>query len=235
VNNNNTVPTGKSLNKESEMTPLKLKILKFERASWRFINYSILFGSILRLYWNEYYAFNMDLYFEGWPSIISPNLNTIYAMEVGHYFYACMVIHLEPKTKDKFIMFSHHVSTLLLLIGSHCNSFCRVGVVVLLITDVSDPILECAKACQYLGLQWAADFGFNLFAALFIICRNILYPYFILIPTFGETCMNLPGTGPLRILLVFLQFLFFYWSRVIINIAWNVILGRGASDIRDEE
>jgi len=233
VNNNNTVPTEKSLNKESET--LKLKMKKFERASWRFINYSILFASILRLYWNEYYAFNPELYFEDWPSIISYNLNTIYAMEVGSYFYACMVIHLEPKTKDKVIMFAHHVSTLLLLIGSHCNSFCRVGVVVLLITDVSDPILEGAKSCQYLGLQKVADIGFNLFALLFIVCRNILYPYYVLIPCFHEPCWSLPGTGPLRILLVFLQFLFFYWSRVIFNIAWNMIRGGGAEDIRDEE
>jgi len=156
-------------------------------------------------------------------------------METGHYVYALMVIPLEPKQKDKVIMFIHHLSALLLLIGSHCNSYCRVGIVVLLITDISDPILEGAKAFQYMGYQTVADVGFNFFAFIFLVFRNILFPYAVLIPAFGPMCSSLPGTNILKVLIIILQCLFFYWSYMILNIAINMIAGRGAVDIRDDE
>jgi len=234
---NSTVADQKNLPeiKEKELTPYLLKMRKFERSSWRFINYTMLFVFTLKLYWNESYAFKIDAYFEDWPTIISTNLNIIYAMEVGHYIYAIMVIPLEPKQKDKVILFIHHVSALLLLIGSHCNSYCRCGIIVLLITDISDPILEVSKSFQYMGFQKAADVGFHFFAAIFLVFRNILFPYAVLLPTFGPVCLKLPGTDPLRVLLIVLQFLFFYWSYLILNIAINVIGGRGAVDIRDDD
>jgi len=221
----------------NQLSPQMLKMKKFERSGWRFFNYSIMFGICLYLYSQESFAFqfNARTYFDGWPEKVSPNMNTIYAMEIGHYIYALMVIPLEPKQKDKLILFIHHLTALLLLIGSHCNSFCRIGVPLVLITDISDPILEGAKAFQYMGFQRVADVGFNFFAVIFIVFRNIVFPYAIVIPSFDPLCWEKPGTYPLRILLFVLQCLFLYWTYLIFNIARNVLAGRGATDIRDEE
>jgi len=131
-------------------------------------------------------------------------------------------------------MLVHHLAAALLLFGSACNSYHRVGVVFVLITDLSDPLLEGAKVIQYMGGQKIADVLFTIFAVLFIVLRDIIFPYVITFPAFSES-WDYPGTNVLRKLVVLLQAIFLYWTYIILAIAWRLVIGKGAEDIRDNE
>lgn len=71
---------------------------------------------------------------------------------------------LEPKQKDFLAMIIHHITTLFLMIFSYFTQFQRIGCIVLIIHDISDPLMEAAKCALYLG---------NLFINIntIIICR----------------------------------------------------------------
>jgi len=46
---------------------------------------------------------------------------------------------------------------------------------------------------------------------------------------------GLPDTDKMRPILFIMQLLFFYWTYVILKIAWSLIAGKGVVDIRDED
>lgn len=103
-----------------------------------------------------------------------------------------------------------------------------------MVTDFSDPFLEGAKAVQYMGFQKIADVLFAIFAVVFLILRLIIFPYVALFPAFYYAT-GLPGTTFLQLLLIVLQLMFFWWSYVILKIAFGLVTGGKAEDIRDEE
>jgi len=57
-------------------------------------------------------------------------------------------MHLQIRRKDWLESMIHHVATTLLLVYSYYVNFTRVGVMVLLIHDMSDIFLEAAKLCR---------------------------------------------------------------------------------------
>jgi hypothetical protein len=232
--NINPTPTPVKTEKVANSPDLQIKYKKFERSAWRLINYSLLWVAGFCWYYTEDYSFDNTRYFENWPHAIPENINIIYTMQLGHYIYACIIIPIEPKQKDRVVLLTHHVCAIILLLGSYCHSYYRVGIVFLLVTDVSDPFLEGAKTFQYIGFQKIADILFTLFAVLFIILRNFVYPYMIIYPSYAYG-YGLPDTDKMRPFLFVMQILFFYWSYVIFRIAWNLVSGKVVTDIREDE
>lgn len=50
-------------------------------------------------------------------------------------------------------MLIHHTTTIFLIITSYLWGFHRIGCVILLLHDMSDPFMEVAKASLYAGAQ----------------------------------------------------------------------------------
>lgn len=61
----------------------------------------------------------------------------------------------QVRRKDWLESMVHHVATVILLVYSYYVNFTRVGVMVLLVHDVSDIFLEAAKLCRWGGGQGA--------------------------------------------------------------------------------
>jgi hypothetical protein len=57
---------------------------------------------------------------------------------------------------------------------------CRFGAVVMVLHDMSDPLMEIAKLCLYSGQQGRANFWFASFAVTFIASRCYVYPKYII-------------------------------------------------------
>ena len=99
-------------------------------------------------------------------------------------------------------MVVHHSVSLFLLAFAFCFGFQRVGCVLMLYHEASDPFMELAKMCVYMGYQkvrwfdeillvaqltrsWLfqmADVLFGLFALVFIVSRDIQYPINVIWP-----------------------------------------------------
>lgn len=72
-------------------------------------------------------------------------------------------------------MFSHHIITILLIVGSYCTHFTRVGNAVLCLMDPSDILLSAAKCLRYCGLQTLCDAAFGAFMLSWMFTRHVLY------------------------------------------------------------
>jgi len=131
-------------------------------------------------------------------------------------------------------MILHHFVSFILLTWSYCISYYRIGVTLLVLTDLADPFLEFAKVMKYIGFQKVTDYLFILFAVYFLITRVILYPYIIIYPVVEYLDVLPYGIG-FVILLGVLQLIFYFWSFLILAIGFNLAMGKGADDTRDEE
>jgi len=108
----------------------------------------------------------------------------------------------------------------------------------LILTDISDPLLESAKIVKYMGFNQIADILFILFSTVFLTTRMVIYPAFVVYPAYTAVYtgnLALPFGGFLFPFLIILQILFLYWSSIILKIGLDLMLGRGAKDTREED
>ncbi|ORY30506.1 longevity-assurance protein [Rhizoclosmatium globosum] len=149
-----------------------------------------------------------------------------------------------PKQSDFWAVVVHHISTVSVMAASYAFGFTRIGVIILLLHDCSDPIMEFAKCSLYLKKQKTADNFFTLFAIVFLLTRNVLFPYVIYcahehsiledgtrmprgFSFWGDFCL-----GCLWVLAV----LNMYWGYLIVKIAVKTIVtGEVEGDIREED
>ncbi len=102
-----------------------------------------------------------------------------YGMATCYYLQAAVTsVTIDTQRKDKWVMFSHHIITLLLLSGSAYTGRFRIGLLILLTHDVSDVFLYMAKVLHYAKSTWDRPF-FLLFGTSFIVLRLVLLPTYI--------------------------------------------------------
>jgi len=161
-------------------------------------------------------------------------VRTFYLLELTHYIYATLIIKSEPKQSDMWTNIIHHIASVILISSSYCLSYYRIGTTLLVLTDLSDPLLEFGKISLYSGKQKVADYCFILFGSYFIITRLIVFPYAIFYPASHQIGV-VPLGLEMNILLGVLQLTFLLWSKIILGIGLNLALGKSAEDTRDEE
>lgn len=107
-----------------------------------------------------------------------------YFFEFVHYLLSTFFLFSEPRKKDFLQMLAHHILTLLLIFFSFRQNFPRYGIVIMLLHDISDPFLEFAKLCNYLGFEKTAKVSFLFFTIIFLVSRIIVFPLGIVLPLF---------------------------------------------------
>lgn len=211
---------------------------KFLISSWRFVVY------LLLVIYGVYVMFKMEWFtdgsqwFENWPNIpMEKELKWYYWISYGNYMYSMIIMFFEIKQKDFMQMICHHVTTLGLLWFSYTMGFHRVGTVILLLHDSSDPLLELAKSCLYVGWQTAANYLFTAFAVVFTVTRLILYPTFVITSCWVYGRPHLPYliTIFFIVLLLTLQGLHVFWAKLILKVAQDAWKGDVKGDIRDKD
>ncbi|KAI8622565.1 TLC domain-containing protein [Chytriomyces sp. MP71] len=217
---------------------------KFRNAAWKCFVYAVssVVGFVVLFsdsWWKDPSEWMLD-----YPDPTTALMKIYYNVGFGNYMYQTLSLITHPNQTDFLAMCMHHVSTVAVITASYCFGFTRVGIVILLLHDCSDPIMEFAKCNLYLKKQKTADNLFTLFAIVFIATRNILFPYVIRcshIYSILEDGTRMPrgysfwGNFCLGCLWV-LAALNFYWGFLIIKIAIKtVITGEVEGDIREAD
>ena len=146
---------------------------KFVVSGWKFFTYSVSTAIGLWIILQEDWLLDPPKYFEGWPhkgnmtwvficifGHVETNSHThyqncsyrskaFYSVGFGNYAYASLSLYFEPRQKDFTLMIVHHAVTLALIYCSYLWGFYRIGCAVLLLHDLSDPIMELAKMFLY--------------------------------------------------------------------------------------
>lgn len=200
----------------------KKHLQKFRGSMWRLIVYTFMSLYGLIILFDKEWILHPYSYSKGITKQHLPNtIRLYYYGEIVHYVYSLYLLFAEPMLKDFYQMLIHHLVALFLIVGSYYEDQFRFGTVVLILHDISDPLMEYAKICFYLKKQKHADIVFTLFASVFLILRCIFYPSIVILPALLTATKNhLFCLIHLIILCLFLLFVInFVWCYYILKMA----------------
>ena len=92
-------------------------------------------------------------------------------VEMAFYWSLSFSQFFDVKRKDFWEMFIHHQATIALIMFSWTTHFVRIGTLVLIIHDCSDPLLELAKLVKYVKKQQLAEIIFGCFTVTWVFTR----------------------------------------------------------------
>ncbi|KAI5952686.1 lag1 [Candida jiufengensis] len=225
---------------------------RFAEQSWSFVYYSLSFIYGVYLYLDAPYFNNLDQIYINWPNYLMDNkFKKYYLVSMAFWLQQIFVLNVEKPRKDHYQMFSHHIITCLLIIGSYYYYYFRIGHLILMIMDSVDIFLAAAKMLKYAGFNNACDGMFILFLVSWIALRHGVYNYIFYhawhksvhlmengrcveglnqkrcwTPTIINTFLGLLGG---------LQIITCIWMYLILKVAYKVIIGSGAEDVRSDE
>lgn len=231
---------------------LKKARVRFAEQGWCFIYYlaSFVFGAII--YWHSPYFMNVDNIYRGWPHYhMTKYFKIYYLMLMGFWIQQIFVLHIEAPRKDHWQMLSHHIITVALIVTLYYYYFTRIGNLVLMIMDLVDVFLAAAKLLKYAGHRVACDAMFIVFLVLWVTLRHGVYNYLfwhaktkaVSLMTLAECvagmgqkrCWNTRIVNMFLGMLGGLQLITLIWMFMIAKVAYKVVTGSGAEDVRSDE
>ncbi|KAJ5238632.1 hypothetical protein N7468_003251 [Penicillium chermesinum] len=238
--------------------------IRFAEQGWQTIYYSGIWALGLYLWKNSYYWWDFSALWDEWPARPLSGLMKWYLLvELGFLIQQIFVIHIEEQRKDHYQMLSHHIITSVLLSSAYVYGFYNVSNVVLCLMDVVDFLLPFAKILKYLGFMNACNVAFGVFMATWVLTRHYLYNvlwwsiYQNVPDRMAYGCYS-RATGelisedgyPRSFGYLFTPFqdlngpilheqhdqgLSVVWFRLIARIAYGVVCGNDAEDVRSDE
>uniref|UniRef100_A0A8P4GLM9 Ceramide synthase 2a n=1 Tax=Dicentrarchus labrax TaxID=13489 RepID=A0A8P4GLM9_DICLA len=214
--------------RRNQERPSKLK--KFQEASWRFTFYLLAFFAGLAVLIDVSTLF-LSLIFQP----LLPSQYWYYMIELGFYISLLVSVASDVKRKDFKEQIIHHIATIVLISFSWLVNYIRGGTLVMLVHDASDYLMESAKMFNYAGWRKTCNFIFTLFAAVFIVTRLVILPFWIIY----STCIYpltlyppFPGFYFFNGLMLVLQTLHIFWAVLILRMVVKFLPG---NDIVEDE
>ncbi|XP_041367609.1 ceramide synthase 2-like [Gigantopelta aegis] len=215
-------------------------MMRFRECSWHFIFYSISFTYGLIILWNKPWFSDTRYCWAGWPhQPVTNDLYYLYLMELSFYWSLIFTLVYDVKRKDFKEMVIHHVATMVLVYFSWVINFVRVGTLIFVIHDASDHWMAAAKMAKYCKRQMLCEFLFFTFLAIWVVCRLIFFPFWVLHTTYVELWTEISGLGyafyMFNGLLFVLQILHIIWSYFIVRVLVQKIrCGKVQKDTRSD-
>lgn len=212
---------------ESVKIKLRTSFYKFQ------FSIPVLLLGIFVLY-KEHWVFRYNTYKNPLDSI-PLKFRIYYICEICFYLNELITISVEPKRKDFAQLVLHHIVTLFLLYLSFSKEFIKYGMVILLLHDVSHPMLEFSKVENYLGCETTAEAGFFVFMTMFVVTRLLIFPRYLIWTSISDLTRNgLKAKGvAIAVLLLSLQVMHIIWSKYILGILMRIINGEKPKDTRE--
>ncbi|KZT38360.1 longevity assurance proteins LAG1/LAC1 [Sistotremastrum suecicum HHB10207 ss-3] len=225
-------------------------VLRFAEQGWACVYYTVYwtFGLYIHLSLPTS-PFNTTQLWVGYPhDLLAGPLKFYYLTQMSSWLHQILVLNAEARRKDHYQMLSHHIITIILMTASYIGNFTRAGCLILALLDFCDIFLPLAKMLRYLQLTTICDATFVFFMTSWLVTRNILLPVVIwsvafetpgLVPDVWDPEKGYYGSrGIMNLfiaLLVSLQILLCIWGWMIARVAWMVVRGSSAEDVRSDE
>lgn len=174
---------------------------------------------------------------------------SLYVWQICWYLSALFyLVFLEPRLKDFWVMFVHHIVTIILLCYSHYFQLHSLGVMVLMVHDLNDVFLEGAKAATNISRKgfWnhMSTINFVFLLISWFIFRLYLFPFHVIGTIWTEAVYYFQVNPTIDIwlghwytfvaLLGTLFVFHIYWFVLICKIAIRAVNG-SLEDIREED
>ncbi|KFZ46105.1 Ceramide synthase 2, partial [Antrostomus carolinensis] len=175
---------------------------------------------------------------KGYPiQSMLPSQYWYYMIELSFYWSLLFSIASDVKRKDFKEQIIHHVATIILISFSWFANYIRAGTLIMALHDSSDYLLESAKMFNYAGWRNTCNNIFIVFAAVFIVTRLVILPFWIMHCTVVYPLELYPaffGYYFFNFMMVVLQSLHIFWAYLIIRMAQKFITGKVVEDERSD-
>ena len=210
------------INKESKIWKRNLRIKKFQESIWKFTYYtSVTLFAMLTISWEKFIFKPFEAFEEvalGYNKL-EHSVKAYYSIQIAFYLWMSISLIWDVRRKDFHQMAIHHFSTLILLLWSYTSGTVQIGCIVLLVHDLSDPVLEAAKLFNYAKIEIISSGFFVLFMFVFWISRLVMFPMMVLKPIFTQAAPILYRIhGNLRI---YYGCNILLWVLMILNLMWS--------------
>ena len=184
-----------------------------------------------------------------------------YVWYAARYVALLIVVLVSPRKKDFGEMVAHHIVTACLVLLSYVGGLVKVGLVVMTLFDVADPLLHLAKMVNYLKeaspehttrraiLSTTADGIFASFALAFSISRIFVYGYVVysctiesfleFSPSKTSVWEGIPYGGAPAVLCVVLVWILYglqwFWFILLVDLVKRTLKGEDLKDNRSDE
>jgi len=234
---------------KAEKRKMHRSVLRFAEQSWSVIYYTCQWCFGLYIHSNLPTApFNPVAAWINYPHIpLAGPLKFYYLLQTAFYMHQILIINAEARRKDHWQMMTHHIITVVLMIGSYSYNFTRVGCLIMFLMDWCDIFLPLAKMFRYLSFSTLCDATFVWFLVSWLVTRHVLFILVIkstwdarwIIPPIWDIDRGHYMTGGVWwaffLMLVALQLIQLLWFWMICRVAWRVVSGQGAEDERSDD
>lgn len=241
---------GNTKKTDAQEDPERLR--KWNESFWKMSIYIIFTTTAFAVCYGEVWATDSRFWWLGCTRFppcnlpVSRGVLLFYCLETGFYLQSIhFLIFEETRRKDWMESMAHHVVTSGLLLYSYAVNFTRVGVVVILLHDVSDIFLEAAKLLRYARRATLAWVPFVMFFLSWVGLRCVIFPLFVIRSTLFEPVVLVAaylGIEPrphweiFNGLLLVIVLLNFYWTWLILMVMLRPLLQGGAiKDVREQD
>lgn len=194
---------------------------KFCESSWRCLYYTCSFALGLFVLWDEPWLWDIEQCWLNHPYHSLSNGVWLYiTVSLALYWTLTVSQFFDIKRKDFWMMFTHHVATILSISLSWVSHYHRIGSLVLLCHDFADIFLEACKIAKYAKYHRLCDILMAVFLIVWTVSRLVFYPQLVY-SSMGEALRNGPTLMVTHILvglLVLLQCLHILWTYILLQI-----------------
>uniref|UniRef100_A0A8C3L6T7 Ceramide synthase 2 n=1 Tax=Chrysolophus pictus TaxID=9089 RepID=A0A8C3L6T7_CHRPC len=207
-------------------------------SSWRFTFYLLAFIAGMAVIVDKPWFYDLREVWKGYPiQSILPSQYWYYMIELSFYWSLLFSIASDVKRKDFKEQIIHHVATIILISFSWFANYVRAGTLIMALHDSSDYLLESAKMFNYANWRNTCNNIFIVFAAVFIITRLVILPFWIMHCTVVYPLELYPaffGYYFFNAMMGVLQLLHIFWAFLIIRMAHKFITGKVVEDERSD-
>ncbi|KIP07692.1 hypothetical protein PHLGIDRAFT_70559 [Phlebiopsis gigantea 11061_1 CR5-6] len=234
---------------KQEARKVRRRVLRFAEQGWSFVYYTLQWLYGMYVHWNlPTSVWNPVAVWENYPHIpLAGPLKLYYLTQSAFYLHQILILNAEARRKDHWQMMTHHVITVVLMLGSYAYNYTRVGCLIMMLMDVCDIYLPLAKMFRYLTFSTCCDVTFGIFMATWLVSRHVLFNIVIYSTYYDApriiTYVWDPASGhfntngvleTFNAMLVALQIIQLVWFWMICRVAWRVLRGQGAEDTRSD-
>mmetsp|Transcript_10181 Transcript_10181/g.21773 ORF Transcript_10181/g.21773 Transcript_10181/m.21773 type:complete len:318 (-) Transcript_10181:652-1605(-) len=234
---------------DAKVDPERMR--KWNESFWKlccfssFTTMALLVSHTEKWFWDTRYYWLGCSHFPPCNMIVSKGVLLFYCIETGFYLQSIhfLMFH-EVRRKDWLESMIHHIVTAGLLCYSYYVNFTRIGIMVMLIHDVSDIFLELAKLCRYAKQQTGALVAFGVFFVTWILSRVMYFPLVIIRSGLTEPIHYARVHGVTNIephftlfngMLIILFLLHVYWTYLIFQVLLRQLFVGNTYDVREDD
>ncbi|KAI0353473.1 longevity assurance proteins LAG1/LAC1 [Trametes cingulata] len=232
-----------------EAKKMQRSVIRFAEQGWSVVYYlaQMAFGLYIHTHLPTAVLNPINVW-HGYPHIpLAGPVKFYYLLEVAFYLHQILVINAEAPRKDHWQMLTHHIITVVLMIGSYFYNYNRIGCLIMVLMDWCDIFLPLAKMFKYLGMATLCDVTFVVFLLSWFITRHVLFLLAIkatweswyVVPRIWDPSRGHYMTKEIYIgffgMLVTMQIIQLAWFWMICRVAWKVVSGQNAEDTRSDE